>query len=594
MRHPFAFIVFGVLCFGLFSDLSARTWTVRGEELEGDCLGCPSESLVEIQAKDEKIVVPQDWLSSEDRAFVAEQFPRESGKVSAKAEEKPQNKVSKADSAPAKSVKKQPQTAAEPEEYGESPNFWRISEHIFLGILGIGILLLLFQEGRSLRSRASKDPEEEDPHREKSKEAGELPFIGPILSGERFGYSAELEKEAETQASEWAGTVTLELEKKLEKNKHPKVERIQNMAQNIADDINWKFTQKMCAEDSFWIRKIYGENAKVPSELPGIVDNLLSPVQVPAVKQIRLDVSPYAIGIVAAVGAFFGALGLCFLANICGMKEPGDVTVLIGAALGTGLFSTFMMWVAANEGIRKWLQNALIGILVADTALTLLSLFTSFGKFFGKSKIIRGSFLKRLGLWLGALLLLRLMKQELVFDRDDYKNKLEMLFRERIQSIVMLLALYKAEKEYIISEQDKWAEKQKELEARVKGNNNVLDSMKFLVPKLKEFQKAPLSEIVRCSKVLLQEFRLLGFDIPKESVQWESDLNSLLKNASPASSAASQPVKRTFKWSEEKSEEFKVYGDPDEGEEVEVLEEPIFQNGTVFKKGIVQEIAESN
>lgn len=584
MKHPLAFIVFCVLSFGFLSDLSARTWTIQKEPLEGECLRSPSESLVEIQIKEETIVVPQAWLSQEDRDYIAEHFPYKPEKAPAETVEPPQNQASEAESKPAETV---------PPDQEDGPDFWRIAEHTLLGILALGILLLVFRDGRALRSKPSEDSEEEESPRKKGIPEG-LPFIGPVLDGERFAYSSDLDKKAEEQAAEWADTVATKLDQKLEKIRNPNAERIQHIAQNIADDINWDFTQKMCAEDSFWIKKIYGENTKAPDDLAEVVDNLLSPVQVPAAREIRLEVSPCAIGIVAAIGAVLGAWILSFYAFTGGMKQPGDITVLLGATVGTALFTALMMWIAAHEKVRQTLVAAFKAAGVADAGLTFMSVFTSLGQFFGKSRSekLARSFLKRLCFWLGGILILHLLKREIVFDRDDYKNRLESLFRERIQSIVMLLALYKAEKEYIVSEQDKWAKKEEELEARVKGNKNVLDTMKSLVPKLKDFQKAPLSEIIRSAKVMLQEFRILGFDIPKEPVHWESELNDLLQDSdtSPAPSEPSQPTRRTIKWSGEKREEYEVYGDPDEGEEVEVLEEPVFQNGKVFKKGVVHQI----
>ncbi|MBQ2620269.1 MAG: hypothetical protein IJF84_02930 [Thermoguttaceae bacterium] len=455
------------------------------------------------------------------------------------------------------------------------------------------IVVLLIRNGwaakKSLGS-AREEPKDDVPDIKDKK----LPFIGNpqlILNDERFVPGTELYSKAQELASHRADCFMKALDKKLGSNAKPEDPIDRNTLQAIANSLQPEFVDEMCKPGTIWMQKVF-DNA-VPEYLPLYIRNLFKPIQVPEGAKLKLEVPAVAVGIMAALGALIGAWIVGFFAWTGGMKQPGDITTLLGAAIGAGLFSWLIFWATANEAVRKTLEIAVGTVAAVDSILTITSSFISISSFFGVKKTIQGGFLKRVFLYAACWFVLHLMKRPLVFDRVDYKHKLETLYFERIQSIVLLLSscsvISENDRKTLNEVQEEWAKKVEERDAEIKRLELIRKNINSMVPRVCSLWDSDIRNLEVRLRSLAQDYTSLGFNqIPMskrmrfaEQLETIPNLDEILGDIPPKE-------RPTFIWSDENKEQYNCIGLIDPGEKVVVLDDPVIQNGVVTKKGNVQ------
>lgn len=486
-------------------------------------------------------------------------------------------------------------TAQLPQEKESFGTLW--SGWIAAGLLVIIIILLIRNGGQAKKSlgNVGEEPEDDIPDIQDKK----LPFIENlelILNNERFTPGSELFTEAQKLASYRADCYLKALDKKLGSNNNKENPVDRNTLQSIANSLQPEFVDDLCKPGTVWMQKVFAND--VPEFLPLYIRSLFKPIHVPEGSKLKLEVPAVAVGILAALGAIIGAWIVGLFAWTGGMKQPGDMTTLIGATVGAGLFSWLVFWATANETVRKTLEYAVGTVAAVDAAATVASYFLDFGSFFGVKKTIQGGFLKRLALYAACWFVLHLMKRPVVFDRQDYKNKLEALYFERIQSIVLFLAscnsISENDRKVLNEEQERWSNKVDELEAKIQigGDNNKYISIMY--PRVRSLWQLDIRQLEPQLRSLAQDFISLGLNLPKsERMHFAEQLDELIQNQNGSEILPEKPTpvkleRRRFIWSDEYKEQFNRIGLIDPGDEVVVLDEPVFQNGKVIKKGNVQ------
>lgn len=461
------------------------------------------------------------------------------------------------------------------------------------------IIVLMIRNGRAAKKtlgNLGEEPEDDIPDTKNKK----LPFIGNpelILNNERFTPGSELFTEAQKLAGYRAERFMKALDNKLGSNANQDNPVDCNTLQSIANSLQPEFVDDLCKPGSVWMQKVFGANA-IPEYLPLYIRSLFKPIQVPEGSKLKLEVPAVAVGIMAALGAIIGAWIIGLFAWTGGMKQPGDMTTLLGAAAGAGLFSWLIFWATANETVRKTLEIAVGTVAAVDAAATIASSFINIGSFFGVKKTIQGGFFKRLLLYAACWFVLHLMKRPVVFDRQDYKNKLNALYFERIQSIVLFLAssycISENDRKTLNDEQNRLAKKIDELEAKIKAGNLGNKYIGIMYPRVRSLWNLDIRNLEAQLRSLAQDFISLGFDLPKsERMHFAEQLGALIQNQNGAEVLPEKPEpikqeRRRFIWSNEFKDQFDRIGLVDPGDEVIVLDEPLIQNGDVIKKGNVQ------
>ena len=458
------------------------------------------------------------------------------------------------------------------------------------------IIVLMIRNGRAAKNilgNAGEEPKDDIPDTKDKK----LPFIGNpelILNNERFTPGSELFTEAQKLASHRANLFMDALDQKLGSSAKPEDPVDRNTLQSIANSLQPEFVDDLCKPGTVWMQKVFAND--IPEYLPLYIRSLFKPIQVPEGSKLKMEVPAIAVGILAALGAIIGAWVVGLFAWTGGMKQPGDMTTLLGATVGAGLFSWLIFWATANETVRKTLEYAVGTVAVVDAAATVASYFINFGSFFGAKKTIQGGFFKRLLLYAACWFVLHLMKRPVVFDRQDYKNKLEALYFERIQSIVLFLAscssISENDRKVLNDEQNRWAKKVEDQEADIKAQKLGNKYISIMYPCVRSLWNLDIRQLEPQLRSLAQDFITLGFDLPKsERMHFAEQLDALIQKGTEVLPEKPKPVKqepRRFIWNVEFKEQFNRIGLIDPGEEVVVLDEPVLQNGKVIKKGNVQ------
>ncbi len=444
--------------------------------------------------------------------------------------------------------------------------------------------------------KVGEEPEDDLPDIQDKK----LPYIGNpelILNNERFTPGSELYAEAQKMATCRADRFLDELDKKLGSNVKPEDPIDRNTLQSVANALQPEFVDDLCKPGSFWMQKIYGGN-EVPEYLPLYVRCLFKPIQVPEGSKLKLEVPAAAVGFLAALGAVIGAWLVNVFAWTSGMKQPGDITTLVGATVGAGLFSWLIFWATANETVRKTLEGAVGITAIVDAFVTASSFFVNLGYFFGIKKQIQGGFLYRLALYAACWFVIHLMKRPVVFDRQEYKNKLEALYFERIQSIVLFLASCNSvsEKDHkdLNEEQNRLANIVDDLKAELKRLEIIKNSIPSIVHQVRTLWDLDIRNLESQLCSIAQEFVNLRFELPVDKPMNFTEQLKTIPNLDKVLGVVkkSRPDPRRFKWSEEDIDQFRTFGLIFPGTEVVVLDEPEFQNGALIKKGNVQSAAD--
>lgn len=436
-----------------------------------------------------------------------------------------------------------------------------------------------------------------------------LPFNGAsgILNGERFKPGSDFSQEALNEAKRQADDFIAKLDDKIVSSKNTIVP--QHELQIVADSVQDNMLKRICRSDSFWMKKIWFDSTPPNSdELRNYLNSLLEPVQVPEGSEIQLTPSPWRVGILAVIGALLGMFALRWPLAACGFQD----NVLLSLLIGTGLITSVAFWIVSNKARR---ETAMIGIGVGLALGWLCYGLLELPKFiinrgFGGvwfDKLVKWSHLdtrnnskmletlKSTTFWgFVVILVLEFLKFPIKFDKEGYEKKLEGLYYERIQAIVMLLASIKYNRETV---EQKWSKETDRLNDEIKelreeiqrltGNDTGLSQVCEL---FKEIQNRDIRDLEGFLTEIQQKFQRFGFaDVPIiEETSCMLQLQKLLKDA-PLPPPVTSPPPPEFIWNdEEHSSKYRKLGPIRTGDTVIVLEKPVVQNGIVKKQGFVK------
>jgi hypothetical protein len=161
---------------------------------------------------------------------------------------------------------------------------------------------------------------------------------------------------------------------------------------------------------------------------------LLPPVKAPRPEAQPGEIRPLAVALVALAGS-----AVCSLAGgtVRFLGLPAETGHFVGSALGAGLGALVAMFLSQNERCRRWLMAAVGGLAFLDALSAivggaLLPGFLSSG---------RGSLAKRLLFYLGAMLVLALVKGGKGFDRERLRRDVEERAGDYLRDSLPLLAV---------------------------------------------------------------------------------------------------------------------------------------------------------
>ena len=436
-----------------------------------------------------------------------------------------------------------------------------------------------------------------------------LPFNGAsgILNGERFKPGSEFSQEALNEAKRQASDFIAKLDDKLVSSKNTIVP--QHELQIVADSVQDNMLKRICRSDSFWMKKIWFDSTPPNAdELRNYVNSLLVPVQVPEGSEIQLTPSPWRVGILAVIGALLGMFALNKPLEMCQFQDHALLSLLIGA----GLITSGAFWIVSNKARR---ETAMIGIGVGLALGWLCYGLLELPKYIVKrgfggvwfDKLVKWSHLdtrnnsklletlKSTTFWgFVVILVLEFLKFPINFDKQGYEKKLEGLYYERVQAIVMLLASLKYNRETV---EQKWSKETDRLNAVIEEKDKqiiaLIQGQEGLVKVYERYRDIHNCDIRDLDNVLVeiqQQFQTYRFneDTDIDEAPCMIQLKELLKKHGDELGFVTYKIPE-FVWNEEEhSSKYRKYGIVRSGDTVIELEKSVIQNGVVEKQGVVK------
>ncbi|MDR1483780.1 MAG: hypothetical protein LBT09_03045 [Planctomycetaceae bacterium] len=311
-------------------------------------------------------------------------------------------------------------------------------------------------------------------------------------------------------------------------------------------------------ESNHWIELLCGESAT--SDQRGYLRlhlrKLILPPEIPDLLHTQAEVRPVVLtavtAVMTAVGLFIGG-GVSKLVGLSG--ETGFV---LGSVLGAVVGVFCVMFLASRERLRNRFLLGLGLVAGCDVAVFLLR---------NMSLITRGSvlsILKRFGFYGGLMLIAIVSKREKVFNRENYRREVEAIIRQWLNSVLSVYAVltYKINS-LELNPFNRYAE-----------DRDKLNSVVLIVRKLKKAGSNDASIII---SELIQELESCGFDLGEEcgEVSVGNDNAVLLPD-------------KIFNWDESQNKFYNPIGIIRNGDNFEVIEEPVIRNEIVERKGTVR------
>lgn len=493
----------------------------------------------------------------------------------------------------------------QPAAPAEKPSSSFNSQSLFTVLMLIIIATLI----ASLFGRRQVAELGEEKKNKESVNDAKLPFDGAsgILNGERFEPGSEFSQEALNEAKRQASDFIAELDDRLVLSKNTIVP--QHELQIVADSVQDNMLKRICHSDSFWMKKVWFDSTPPDAdELRVYIKSLLSPVQVPDGSQIQLTPSPWRVGVLAVMGALLGMIALRWPLAACGIHDNAVLSSIIGAGLITGV----AFWIASDKARR---ETFMIGSGVAVALCLLCYGLLELPKYLVK-KGFGGPWFDKLIKWLPidtqknpkklealkttalagfvVILVLEFLKFPIKFDKEGYEKKLEGLYYERVQAIVMLLASLKYNRETV---EQKWSKETDRLNAVIEEKDKqiiaLIQGQEGLVKVYERYRDIHNCDIRDLDSVLIeiqQQFQTYRFneDTDIDEAPCMIQLKELLKKHGDELGFVTHIVPE-FVWNEEEhSSKYRKYGIVRSGDTVIVLEQSVIQNGVVEKQGVVK------
>jgi hypothetical protein len=289
----------------------------------------------------------------------------------------------------------------------------------------------------------------------------------------------------------------------------------------------------------------YEENAVEPSLMMVHLNSLIPPLRLPPFPKTFLEPRSSAVALMSAIGAVLGDIFGGALLSYLG--QPQETGILVGTAIGAAIGAIISLYLSQNDKIRKRLL-ILVGTAAAvDTAIQVAKGALMPGFLLGG----KGSFIKRLGLYLALSLALFLVKAKPGFDKGVWRQSLDSSIDAFLHAIVPLSAV---------------------LMFRLKERKETYDTVdetkliKDIVPLIRKLKDNPLLNDEVLFSQIVQKIENAGFD-----------MTPLASRDSPA----------ILVWEQSLIERYNTFGYIKLGQKVIVEEEPLIKDGEVIKKGLV-------
>lgn len=390
----------------------------------------------------------------------------------------------------------------------------------------------------------------EDAAEEETASSGPWSEYQGLLKGERFCTGTDLYEKSVEQAQHQAQAYIDALKQKVIASPDGLNTRpVQEELQALADSFHPDFVKTICSSDSFWMKKVFPSGKSVPSDISNLVCRLFRPIQAPVGRQIQHEIPAWTIAVLVVLGAVIGSWLTGLIAWICKMQGPSDFIAFFGATSGAVIFASGIYWVTVNEKYRQWLEKTVFAALGVDTILQVAKLISPVN-FFGSKKTIDGVFFKRLCLYLAVILLLIMTKRKDSFNYSDYLHKLEPLYLEQIQGIVLFVASLNQSDTLFDKkwqeEENQWRYQEAALLKKIENlqmlNENAGQSSKNIGEMygyICDLWKADIQNLEPILHDLALQFENCGFQVPEGPMKFVGQIN---QSSGSSSNAPEKPV----------------------------------------------------
>ena len=419
-----------------------------------------------------------------------------------------------------------------------------------------------------------------------------------ILNGERFRPGEELYEKSVEKAQKQAQTFIDALKEKMIAspdglNTIP----VQEELQALANSLHPKFIESICSPSSYWMKKTLPPEKSAPSDLAKLITHFFRPFQAPVGGQIQLEIPAWVIAVLVVIGAVLGSMLTGVFTWLSNMDGPSDFVTFIGATAGAAVFASGIFWITANEKYRKRLEIFVFAAMGVDTAIQLAKYFSWFN-FFGPKKVINEAFFKRICLYLATILVLMMTKRKNSFNYADYLHKLEPLYLEQIQGIVLFVSSLN-QSDILFDEKWKDAESQwknqeasllgkiERLQKIIDGTEPLAGHLRNVYNDLRDLWVADIRNLEPILHNMALQFKNCGYPIPDGPMKFVGQIDGPQSGGS-STTGGEEPVP-TAVWSPEMENQYDIFGlPPDDGDLIEITKRPIIRNGNVEEKGVAR------
>ncbi len=538
--------------------------------------------------------------------------PTENTAVQPAATQPPQVPQSTTQPAPAENTAAQPNQATAQDSAEESP-FKSIWFWIAIALFILVIYLKVRSQFSALSRASGRVSGIEDAPEASDDPTGQWSEYLTILNGERFRPGTELyEKSVEKAQNQAQAFVDALKEKMIASSDGLNTIPVQEELQAMANSLHPKFVESICSPNSFWMKKAFPPEKSAPTDLSKLISHFFRPFQAPVGGQIQLEIPAWTIAVLVVIGAVLGSMLTGLFTRISNMDGQSGFVTFIGATFGAAVFASGIFWITANEKYRQWLEKAVFAAMGVDTVLQLAKYISPIN-FFGSKKSISGAFFKRMCLYLATILVLMMTKRKNAFNYADYLQKLEPLYLDQIQGIVLFVSSLN-QSDMLFDEKWQNAEKQwkdqeaallnkiERLQKLIEGSEPLAGHMRNVYNYFCDLWEADIHNLSPILHNMALKFKEYGYPIPDGSMKFVGQIDApqpgglSTQSGSPTTPPGGSPTpivepvkppqKETAVWSQDMESQYDIFGlPPEDGDIIEITKRPIIRNGNVEQKG---------
>lgn len=502
--------------------------------------------------------------------------------------------------APAENAAVQPNQASDQDSAGENP-FKSIWFWVAIALFILVIYLKVHSQFSALSRASGRVTGIEDVPEEVITPSDSWSDYLGILNGERFRPGTELyEKSVEKAQSQAQAFIDALKEKMIASPEGLNTIPVQEELQTLANSLHQAFVKSICSPDSFWMKKAFPSEKNAVPNISGLICRLFKPFQAPVGGQIQLEIPAWTIAVLVVIGAVLGSMLTGLFTRISNMDGQSSFVTFIGATFGAAIFASGIFWITANEKYRQWLEKAVFAAMGVDTVLQLAKYISPIN-FFGSKKMISGAFFKRMCLYLATILVLMMTKRKNAFNYADYLQKLEPLYLDQIQGIVLFTSSLNQSNALF---DEKWQDAEKQwkdqegsllrkienLQKKVDASGQSAEYMTKMYRCICDLWETDIQNLEPILHNLAIQFEICGYPIPEGAMQFTRQIN---KPSVSSPTHIVEPVKPqpkpTAVWTQEMENQYDIFGlPPEDGETIEIVKRPVIRNGNVEEKGVAK------